>query len=431
LTIDRIRLRVPRSVLLVSIAVALSLLGDSLLYAVLPSQAEAVGVPLGSVGIILSANRFIRLLSNAWAGHVCARLGYARPFTAALLLGATTTAIYGLAYGFWLLFVARVLWGIAWSFLRVGGLGTVLDQATDRDRGLLMGFFLGISRLGSLVAVAVGGLLTDALGYRPTLLLFAGLSATAAAIAAPTGGRSPDQPKHSAARPSTDQPHSIAAPLLPVTVGAAESAKRRRGLWAVNLCGFANGFVTSGLVTSTLGLLLKNLYGSAVTVGSVSIGIASLTGLLLSSRWLIDFGLGPYLGHLSDRLGRRPVIMAAFAVGAAALLVLTSVATFLPLSLAAIAVFISGTALSASLDASLGDLAVPGQHARAIGRYTTFHDLGSACGPLLGYALGVWLGLGVMYGLGLGILVASAGFYGWTFRRASLFDQNRLGPQHL
>jgi MFS family permease len=148
---------VPRPVALVSAAVALSLLGDSLLYAVLPSQAEAVGVPIGLVGVVLSANRFIRLLSNPWAGSVCDRLGYARPFTAALLLGAATTAVYGMAYGFWGLFFARVLWGVSWSFLRVGGLGTVLEHATARDRGLLMGFFLGISRLGSLVAVALGG----------------------------------------------------------------------------------------------------------------------------------------------------------------------------------------------------------------------------------------------------------------------------------
>jgi MFS family permease len=403
---------VPRPVALVSAAVALSLLGDSLLYAVLPSQAEAVGVPIGLVGVLLSVNRFIRLLSNTWAGSVCARLGYARPFTAALLLGAATTAVYGLAYGFWALFVARVLWGISWSFLRVGGLGTVLEHATHRDRGLLMGFFLGISRLGSLVAVALGGLLTDSLGYRPTLLLFAAFSAMAATISAPTGGRTSPQPKDSAPetiRRLDDHP----PPTAPGRI-AADFVMRRR-LWAVYGCGYAHGFVMSGVVTATLGLLLKTLYGSAITVGSFSLGIATITGMLLSSRWLIDFGLGPYLGHLSDRLGRHRVMLAAFLVGSIALVVFASVSGLLPLSLATIAVFASGTALSATLDASLGDLALPGQQARIIGRYTTCHDLGSACGPLLGYALGVWFGLGLMYGLGLGVFLVAAGFYGWTF----------------
>lgn len=213
--------RVPRPVALVSAAVALSLLGDSLLYAVLPSQAEAIGVPIGLVGVLLSVNRFIRLLSNSWAGGVCARLGYAQPFTAALLLGAATTAVYGLAYGFWALLVARALWGVSWSFLRVGGLGTVLEHATHRDRGLLMGFFLGISRLGSLAAVALGGLLTDTVGYRPTLLLFAALSAMAAAISAPTGGRTSPPPKRDEVG-GTLQPRDTAHPSPPPRWQAAD-----------------------------------------------------------------------------------------------------------------------------------------------------------------------------------------------------------------
>jgi MFS family permease len=396
---------------LVSAAVALSLLGDSLLYAVLPSQAEAVGVPVGLVGVILSANRFIRLLSNPWAGSVCDRLGYARPFTVALLLGALTTAVYGLATGFWLLFFARVLWGVSWSFLRVGGLGTVLEHATHRDRGLLMGFFLGISRLGSLVAVALGGVLTDIIGYRPTFLVFAILSALAATISGPSGER---RPRHSKDAPPLVSSPSPQAPLnLPGPLSAWQSDHniRRRRLWAVNVCGFSNGFVTSGLVTSTLGLLLKTHYGSAIAVGSLSVGIASITGLLLSSRWAIDFGLGPYLGHLSDRLGRHRVILAAFFIGTLALGVFASVAAFIPLSLAAVVIFTSSTALSAALDASLGDLAPAGEQGRTIGRYATFTDLGSACGPLLGYALGVWIGFMPMYILGGCLLLGAAGFY--------------------
>jgi MFS family permease len=185
------------------------------------------------------------------------------------------------------------------------------------------------------------------------------------------------------------------------------------------MCGFSNGFVTSGLVTSTLGLLLKTHYGSALPVGDLSVGIASITGLLLSSRWAVDFALGPYLGHLSDRLGRHRVILAAFLTGTLALVIFTSVAAFIPLSLAALVIFTSSTALSASLDASLGDLAPAGEQARTIGRYATFTDLGAACGPLLGYALGVWLGFAPMYLLGGGLLLSAAGFYGWTFTRGT------------
>jgi len=400
---------------LVSAAVALSLLGDSLLYAVLPSQAEVIGVPIGLVGVLLSVNRFIRLLSNSWAGSVCDRFGYARPFTAALLLGAATTAVYGMAAGFWLLFGARVLWGVSWSFLRVGGLGTVIQHTSDHDRGLLMGFFLGISRLGSLVAVALGGLLTDALGYRPTLFLFAGLSAMAAAISAPTGGRTDASPKTSPALGRSAGQYSRVLPLSEPQILSSTDRVIWRRLRAIYAGGFAHGFVMSGVVTATLGLLLKTRYGASIMLGDLSIGIATMTGLLLSSRWLIDFGLGPYLGHVSDRLGRQRVILAGFLLGALALVVFASVRSLGPLSLATVVMFVSGTALSAALDASLADLARPGSQARMLGHYTTFQDLGSACGPLLGYAFGVWLGLGVMYGLGACLFVAAAGLYARTF----------------
>jgi MFS family permease len=67
-----------------------------------------------------------------------------------------------------------------------------------------MGFFLGISRLGSLVAVALGGVLTDVIGYRSTFLLFAILSALAAVISGPSGERR--------SRHAKDAPHVAGSP---------------------------------------------------------------------------------------------------------------------------------------------------------------------------------------------------------------------------
>src|SRR5690606_7209317 len=63
-------LQQPAPPLRVAAAVSLSLLGDALLYAVLPSQAARLGIPLALVGLLLSANRLIRLVTNSWAGVV-------------------------------------------------------------------------------------------------------------------------------------------------------------------------------------------------------------------------------------------------------------------------------------------------------------------------------------------------------------------------
>jgi hypothetical protein len=57
-----------RALLVVSLATGMSLFGDTAMYIVLPSQYELIGLSLASVGILLSINRFIRVLLNGPVG---------------------------------------------------------------------------------------------------------------------------------------------------------------------------------------------------------------------------------------------------------------------------------------------------------------------------------------------------------------------------
>jgi len=84
--------RRPPSPMLVAAAVSMSLLGDALLYAVLPSQASHFGIPLALVGVLLSGNRIILFVTNSWAGAVYSRRGREGPFFAAMV-GATVTTL--------------------------------------------------------------------------------------------------------------------------------------------------------------------------------------------------------------------------------------------------------------------------------------------------------------------------------------------------
>ena len=55
---------------LISTVVALSLLGDAMLYVVLPARPEDFNILIWQIGILLGANRFIRLITNELAGRV-------------------------------------------------------------------------------------------------------------------------------------------------------------------------------------------------------------------------------------------------------------------------------------------------------------------------------------------------------------------------
>src|SRR5688500_15548056 len=80
--------------------VGLSIMGDSLMYTILPLAAPGLGIPLPLVGVLLSVNRLVRLLSNVASSRVFERFGPRWPFVGSVALGAVATLLYGLASGF-------------------------------------------------------------------------------------------------------------------------------------------------------------------------------------------------------------------------------------------------------------------------------------------------------------------------------------------
>ncbi|VAW30541.1 hypothetical protein MNBD_CHLOROFLEXI01-4050 [hydrothermal vent metagenome] len=128
-----------RVLLPVGFGTALSLIGDSTLYTVLPTQAEDIGLTLAMVGVLLSLNRFVRLGANGVAGWLCDRFPKRPLFITSLLLGAVSSAIFAFTTLYPLLLVARLLWGIAWAGIWVAGNGLVLDLTQTADRGRWIG----------------------------------------------------------------------------------------------------------------------------------------------------------------------------------------------------------------------------------------------------------------------------------------------------
>lgn len=164
-----VKARTGSSPVSVSVAASLALMGDSLLYAVLAAEAPALGIPLVSVGVLLSANRFVRLVTNSLAGAVYQRFGREWPFFLAMVVAAFTTFAYGLPFGFGVFLVARLAWGTCWSFLNLGMYLSVLEHSEDHQRGQWMGRIKSISRVGTIIAVTVGAYLTDVVGFRPVV----------------------------------------------------------------------------------------------------------------------------------------------------------------------------------------------------------------------------------------------------------------------
>ena len=394
-----------RAILPVGIGTCLSLMGDASLYAVLPTHTMQAGVAVASVGILLSANRFVRLALNGPAGAAYDRWPRRWLFVAALFVGACSTAIYGFTRGFAPLLVGRLLWGLAWSGIWVGGNTIVLDVTDDTTRGRWVGIYQVAFFLGSSGGSLLGGFLTDRLGYHNAMIVGAGLTLAGAIVALLF------LPETRGARHQESE-FTVHPDRSPDTLSRAHRIEFSS---AVALYG-ANRLALAGILQSTFGLFLLDQMGEQAQVAGRSLGVATLTGLGLGLSTLISMTSAPIVGHLSDRTGNRWKVAAGGLIPGVAGFSLLALGSPLTALFAVPLTAIAGGSNQGLATALIGDLGNVGRQSRQLGVLFTVGDLASAIGPPLAYALIPWLGVKNVY------LVSAAVFaavFLLTLRRAT------------
>ena len=368
-------------------AAGLSLLGDLTLYAVLPTYRQTVGLSLGAVGVMLGVNRLVRIPGNSVAGFILDRVGRRKIFILGMSLGVLSTLGYGLLHGFVPFLLARIVWGVGWTLINVGGMTIVLDVSTPANRGRLTGFYNAWVLAGFALGPLLGGFLVDALGFRATMLSYA--VATGIGLLIALVGLPETTPQLGASvrqgRNAVSSPLRRLADLWQNSWGLLRSTS---GLAPVLLLYLLTQFTNLGVILSTVNLLLEQCCSPTINVGAFALGVASASGILLAMHSLLAGVVGPVAGRLSDvRWGRRAVIAGGLVVGAAAFGLLAIAGSLwvsvLGLALSAVS---SGTVMSV-LTAHIGDLTPPGKQGAMMGIYATAGDVGAAAGPFLAFAL--------------------------------------------
>ena len=395
-----------RALLPIGLGTTLSLLGDTAIYTVLPTHTAEVGVSLVSVGILLSANRWIRLLLNGPAGILYDRWRRRPIFVPALFIGALSTLLFAFGRGFWPLLASRLLWGVAWSGIWVGGNTIILDVTTASDRGRWTGLYQLSFYLGGTVGFPLGGLLTDWLGFQSALLVAGGATTIGALVALFVLPET--------YRPHLVQPAGRAPDGSPAAAPAARPGVREALASATALYG-ANRFIVAGMISATLGLLIKQQWGDNVSLGGISVGVATLTGFMLGLSTLTSMWAAPLSGHWSDRIGSRWWTAAAGLLAGVVGLGLLAVGLPAAILVGVVLTAIAGSSNQSMATALIGDLAERARRSRSLGVMHTFGDLTSAIAPPLAYALIPWLGLPGLY-LACGALLI--GLVIWVARLA-------------
>jgi MFS family permease len=361
---------------MVSTVVALSLLGDALLYAVLPAEPGQFGVLVWQVGVLLGINRFVRLITNELAGRLVQKRRSNRPLIWAVVAGSLITAAYALPVGFWGLLILRIAWGACWSLFRVEGYMSALILSSDRNRGRIFAAYQAITRIGQGGGVLIGGFLSDLLGIPRTFLIFGICTFCGLALAI----RAPLKRIESAPQ----QPPEPSVPKYDKTLPRnLRHAGWRR--WPLALWGCALAItMTEQMIANLTGRFVAERIGPALPI---SIGVAGLTGLLLSFRSFGSLLFGPVAGYISDRFGRKRlmttlvVLQCIFIAGIAFLNRWQFVVACLLLQ------FACGISSRLIVYTMAGDTAPETGEALHMSRFSTFTDLGTALGPAIAFAL--------------------------------------------
>ena len=116
---------------------------------------------------------------------------------------------------------------------------------------------------------------------------------------------------------------------------------------------------------------------------------AVLVGLLGSAYAAAQFVGGPALGGLSDRVGRRPVLLLCL-LGVSLAYLLLGLADGLPLLVAAVALAGLASATLATAQAYIADVTPPEERARGLGLLGAAFGLGLVTGPALGGLLSLY-----------------------------------------
>jgi len=163
-------------IIFIAAAMALSIMGDGALYTLLPSHYVNIDLTPFQVGILLSVNRWIRLVSNHLAERCYRRLSVSPLLAIAFFIGSLVTAAYGCFKIFLILLLARIFWGISLSFTRQAGLMTVVCTLSNIHLGKGMGIHRSIALVGFFFGSLIGGIVYDTYGFIWVFVSFALLS---------------------------------------------------------------------------------------------------------------------------------------------------------------------------------------------------------------------------------------------------------------
>lgn len=354
----------------------------------LPLFARDLGATPPMVGFVVGASTLTGILVKLPAGAWSDVLGR-RPL---LLLGTIVFATMPFTYlgvtSLAALVAVRFVHGSATAIFGPVASAGVSDVAPPAGRATWLSTYSTVQGIGQALGPIIGGHLIASAQYGAAFVVAGALAVFTPFIAAGWPASLPEVRPRSPGR------------LSRFTTGIAEVA--REPLILVTSLAQAAQFVLNGALNAFLPLFAHDVIGLS----------ASQLGWLFAAQTVTTLAARPLMGMLSDRVGRRGVILVGLTLCVSAV-VFVSLATALPPLAMAVLLYAVGVAVTtAATSAFITDLSRRTRYGAAHGVFGTIYDVGDALGPILAGFLVAAIGYGPMFRIMAAIaLTVTVAFY--------------------
>jgi MFS family permease len=315
-----------------------------------------------------------KAITNYFAGTWSDRFGRKPVLVAGWLVAVPVPVLLIVAPTWGVVIAANVLLGISQGLTWSTTVIMKIDLVGPKSRGLAMGFNEAAGYVAVAVTALATGYLADAYGLRPApFFLGIAFAAIGLGLSVLAVHETREHARLEAAHhPSTaaDGTPAASAALTDRQV-AVRTSFSEPALSSASQAGLVNN-LNDGLAWGLFPVLFAT---SGLSLGQVGV---------LTATYPAVWGLGQLVtGALSDRWGRKWLIVAGMLLQAAALALVAAASSFAWWATAAVALGAGTAMVYPTLLAAIGDVAHPSWRARAVGVYRLWRDGGFAVGAVM------------------------------------------------
>ncbi len=358
-------------------------------YLLLPLIGNELGLNYSEIGAILTCQYLVGAISNIPGGLIVDMVGRKTLLMAlSLLWVGIPYLLMGFTHAYWLILLCSALIGIGNNLWHPAAIPLLAQWFPDR-RGLAIAFHGMGGNVGDSLAPLAAGVLLTVLSWRNVVILNVIPALIVSFLIVLYLGRPADQKEK-----SDDKTSRIKAAD---TLWALKTLLKNRTIVMMSTSSAFRSMTQTALLTFLPVFLANQMGYPSVWIGGCIFALQAA-----------GFIAAPIAGHLSDRMGRRRIIMSSMAMTAIVLLLMATMggSTAFVLLISFLGFFLF--AIRAVMQAWMLDATPTNMGGTSIGILFGVQAIGAAVGPALGGILADRYGLtATFYFLALTIVIAN------------------------